>query len=165
MGLSKERFRRDRERLVVELAETGDHLIGEIDLVLSAYPDLKRPGLETTIFMEKMAELFIGDLDRLSESELKLLEGMASVARDMGKARLFDETYLGHMLTQASIPGMLGHMLGVRVGDNTVAREVSRFSTELEPEAIRGLAEIIGFDPEKADGTFTSVEVWRCRRP
>jgi glutamate/tyrosine decarboxylase-like PLP-dependent enzyme len=60
------------------------------------------------------------------------------------------------MLTEASIPGMMGYLLGIRTGSNTVAREVSIFESEVEPEAIRGLAEMVGYDPDKADGTFTS---------
>jgi len=92
----------------------------------------------------------------MSEGERFVINALGSVVRDVKDARVFNSTYLGHMLTEASIPGMLGYMLGIRTGSNTVAREVSFMESNLEPEAMKGLAKIIGYDPEIADGTFTS---------
>lgn len=139
--------------LAREAGERG-HSAMEIERVLAAYFDPENPEMGLEKFMDNLAQMAVAE--PMSRSERSIINALGSVVRDVRNARLFNDTYLGHMLTEASIPGMFGYILGIRTGSNTVAREVSFMESDLEPEAIRGLAELIGYDPEEAEGTFTS---------
>ncbi len=91
-----------------------------------------------------------------TSSNPKVAEVLRSISERLDTARKFDEKYLGHMLSEPMIPGLVGAILAMRVNSNTVAREVSEVESAMEPEAIRMIAEMIGYDPEVASGTFTS---------
>ncbi len=144
-----------RQELVQVFASEGTHSEEEIDKVLSAFIDPQNPEMGLDKFMENISTMAMGEVE-LNANDKAVFDALMSVVGDVRDARLFNHTYIGHMLTEASIPGMLGYLLGIRTGSNTVAREVSIFESEVEPEAIRGLAEMVGYDPDRADGTFTS---------
>jgi len=91
-----------------------------------------------------------------SAEQQKIARQLMGIFDEVKDARQFNETYIGHMLSEASIPGMWGYMLATRLGSNTVAREVSELESRLEPEAIRGLMKMVGYDQNEASGTFTS---------
>jgi len=82
-----------------------------------------------------------------------LRENVLGVVKD---ARRFNDTYMGHLLSESSLPALLSYILALRVGSNTVSREVSIFESELEPTVIQWLMQIVGFDPKVGSGTFTS---------
>ncbi len=146
----------NRKQLALQLAtREGSHDPRLVDKVLSMYPDPDNPRMSLNGFISNLEQIAI-DGRNTDKNDRTLLAGLNSVLKDIDSARLFNETYIGHMLTEASIPGLLGYIMGLKTGSNTVAREVSLAESKLEPEAIRGLAKIIGYDPEKADGTFTS---------
>ncbi len=151
--MSKERFK--RLELAKEFARDSEHSVEEIDKVLAAYFDPDNPEVGLEKFMHNLEEMAVSGRE-LTENDLAVIQALNTVLADVKDARLFNETYLGHMLTEASIPGMLGYIMGIRTGSNTVAREVSIFESELEPEAIKGLLDMVGFDRNRGDGTFTS---------
>ncbi len=121
----------------------------EISRVLGIYFDPSNPETQLTSLMGSLIHLSVRGNRELG-NELERMVG------EVNEERKFDQTYIGHMLTRPSIPGLIGMALGQATNVNTVAREVSLVESELEPEAIAGLAKIIGYDPKEADGTFTS---------
>jgi len=90
------------------------------------------------------------------QSEGVLCNEIDFLATKLEKARQFNPTYVGHMLSRTAIPAMLGDFVARITGSNTVAREVSLQESALEIEATRALLDIVGFDPKRASGTFTS---------
>lgn len=110
------------------------------------------PGYEN--FAKSLLNFALGDL-RSAEHE-KILNQMTVLFNDTKDARRFNATYVGHMLSEATIPAMTAHMYATRLGSNSVAAEVSKLETKLEPEAIGFLLDIVGYDKDKASGTFTS---------
>lgn len=122
--------------------------------VLNYFIDPQNPHMGYEKFARETLEMFTnGDNSQESKEMQEQLMGMFTQIKD---ARKFNETYIGHMLSEASIPGMWGYMMALRLGSNTVAREVSEMESRLEPEAIHGLMEIVGYNPNEASGTFTS---------
>ncbi len=105
------------------------------------------------ILLQNMAD---GDRGFVSRKNPQAMQAIQRIFEHLKKAQRFDKFYLGHMLTEASIPAMLAYILAIRSGSNTVAREVSEVESALEPEAIGWLAELVGFDKKSASGTFTS---------
>jgi glutamate decarboxylase len=97
-----------------------------------------------------------GEEDQFTQKNPKIIQTLKYIFSQINEAQRFNENYLGHMLSEPSIPGLYAYMMALRVNSNTVAREVSVVESELEPEAIKWMAELIGYDPEKASGTFTS---------
>ena len=78
--------------------------------------------------------------------------------------------YIGHMKSDISAPALLGWLAAMLHNPNNTSREASRVGTTLEVEALAMLAEMLGYDPAKAQGHFTSggtvanlEAVWRAR--
>ncbi|MFC4726117.1 aspartate aminotransferase family protein (plasmid) [Glycocaulis abyssi] len=87
-----------------------------------------------------------------------------------GETATFSPHYAGHMVSDASMPALLGHVLATLHNPNNTSKEVSRVGTQIEAEAIAMLARMIGFDPAHARGHMTSCgtianfeAVWRAR--
>lgn len=87
-----------------------------------------------------------------------------------GELPAYTPRYLGHMTSELSLPGLLGHFAALLHNPNNTSREASRVGTALESQAIDSLAEMVGFDPTVARGHFTSggtlanlEAVWRAR--
>lgn len=87
-----------------------------------------------------------------------------------GETATFSPHYAGHMVSDASMPALLGHILATLHNPNNTSKEVSRVGTQIEAEAIAMLARMIGFDPAIARGHMTSCgtianfeAVWRAR--
>jgi glutamate/tyrosine decarboxylase-like PLP-dependent enzyme len=78
--------------------------------------------------------------------------------------------YVGHMVSELSLPALLGHFAAVLHNPNLVSAEVAPVAEALEREAIGFLLEMMGFDPVEGRGHFTSggtianIEaLWRAR--
>ena len=82
----------------------------------------------------------------------------------------FSPRYLGHMVSDVSVPALLGHMAMLFENANLASREAAIVASALETEAINLLASMVGLDPKPARGHFTSggtlanfEAVWRAR--
>ena len=82
----------------------------------------------------------------------------------------FSPRYLGHMVSDVSIPGLLGHVAMLFENANLASREAAMVASRLETEAINLLADMVGLDPTPTRGHFTSggtmanfEAVWRAR--
>lgn len=149
---------RERENLAGQFAQRSEHSQKNIERVLSAFIDPQNPKMSLNNFANHLTNMAVGKGTRRSHTldDQNITQKMQQLSGQVSDARLFNETYIGHLLSESSIPGMLGSMLAMRIGSNTVSREVSLTESALEPEAIKGLLEIVGYDPEKGSGTFTS---------
>lgn len=144
---------RTRHRLAKQFARiNGHHSVQQIEQVLAAFPDPENPEATRDGFFSAITNSLIGN----SRDEKRMQATMNQLADDIASAREFNATYIGHELSESAIPAIIATSMAARNNGNTVAREVSLAESALEPEAIRGLLEIVGFDPDKASGTFTS---------
>ncbi|RME17909.1 MAG: decarboxylase [Bdellovibrio sp.] len=82
----------------------------------------------------------------------------------------FSPRYIGHMVSETSLPALFGHMITLLHNPNNISGEVSKVGALLEKEAIAFLSEMLGFDVSLAQGHFTSggtvanIEaLWRAR--
>ncbi len=146
-----ERQRITTKDLALQL-ETTSHSAESIERVLAAFID---PNMETATregFFRRMSSSLIGRSKRVSH----VSSAINSVNDDISWGRQFNATYIGHELSESAIPAIIATAIAARNNGNTVAREVSRPESALEPEAIGALLELVGFDPEVGSGTFTS---------
>lgn len=78
------------------------------------------------------------------------------VLKDLeGETPKFTPRYIGHMVSEVSLPALLGHVCALLHNPNNSSREVSRVTSRLEEEAIAQLAGMLGFTTD-ACGHFTS---------
>ncbi|PWE18067.1 decarboxylase [Marinicauda salina] len=113
---------------------------------------------------ERFAAGFLGERERMSQQldELKRLMRRETPT--------YSPRYAGHMVSELTLPALLGHFTALLHNPNNTSKEVSRVGTVIEAEAIRMLAGMVGFDPDAARGHFTSggtvanfEGVWRAR--
>jgi glutamate/tyrosine decarboxylase-like PLP-dependent enzyme len=78
--------------------------------------------------------------------------------------------YIGHMVSELSLPAIFGHFAILLHNPNNTSKEVSRVGLVIEKEAIRMLGDLVGYDPEHVMGHFTSggtvanfEGMWRAR--
>ncbi len=127
------------------------------------------------------AELFLDDEKAITDSERnsegfhieeERLHSALKTLCDMllAEAPTFTPRHLSHMVSEASLPAIFGHLAALLHNPNNTSREVSRVGARVEFEAITMLAKMIGFDPAVAQGHFTSggtianfEAVWRAR--
>lgn len=117
----------------------------------------------------------VGPADRLSPERLERREILSRELAELCEA-LTAETptytprYIGHMKAEVSLPALLGWLAAMLHNPNNTSREASKVGTVIEAEAIAMLAAMLGYDPAKAEGHFTSggtvanfEAVWRAR--
>jgi glutamate/tyrosine decarboxylase-like PLP-dependent enzyme len=82
----------------------------------------------------------------------------------------FSPRYIAHMKADLSLPGLLGWFAAMLHNPNNSSRDASRVGSVIETEAIAALAAMLGYDPARAQGHFTSggtvanfEAVWRAR--
>jgi glutamate/tyrosine decarboxylase-like PLP-dependent enzyme len=68
----------------------------------------------------------------------------------------FTPRYIGHMVSEISLPSLLAEFAMLLHNPNNASREASKVGLAIEKEAIQDLAAMIGFDPAFARGHFTS---------
>ncbi|WP_421785076.1 pyridoxal phosphate-dependent decarboxylase family protein [Hyphobacterium sp.] len=112
----------------------------------------------------RMGPSFLAERERLAQEVAMLCERLT------GEIPKYTPRYIGHMVSELSIPAMLGHFATLLHNPNNTSRDVARVSGAIEDEAIAMLAGMIGFDPDAAQGHFTCggtlanfEGVWRAR--
>ena len=82
----------------------------------------------------------------------------------------FSNRYLGHMISDVSIPALIGNVSVLFCNPNLASKEVATAGIMFELQAINELAGMVGFDPVAARGHFTSggtianfEAFWRAR--
>lgn len=96
------------------------------------------------------------------------LESLVSVLQ--AEIPTFSPHYLGHMISDTSVPALLGHMAVLFENPNLASREAATAGSQLEVEAINALAAMVGYPVQPARGHFTSggtvanfEAFWRAR--
>jgi len=113
--------------------------------------------------------------ERRTPSYLGARAGLSQALSELNEL-LKDETpkftprYIGHMVSELSLPGILGHFATLLHNPNNTSKEVSKVGTVIERQAIEMLAELVGYDPKGVAGHFTSggtianfEAIWRAR--
>jgi len=110
------------------------------------------------------APLLRGEQARLSATALELCDRLTA------EIPTHTPHYIGHMKAELSLPALIGWFAAMLHNPNNTSRESSRVGVEIEAEAIAMLAAMVGFDPGRAQGHFTSggtvanfEGVWRAR--
>ncbi len=82
----------------------------------------------------------------------------------------FSNRYLGHMISDVSIPALIGNAAVLFCNPNLASKEVASVGLMFEMQAINELAKMVGFEIESARGHFTSggtvanfEAFWRAR--
>ncbi len=82
----------------------------------------------------------------------------------------FSRRYLGHMISDISIPALIGNAAVLFCNPNLASKEVAAAGMQFEMQAVNKLAAMIGFDVKSARGHFTSggtvanfEAFWRAR--
>ena len=119
--------------------------------------------------------LLVGPAERLSPERLErreiLSRELAALCESLtAETPTYTPRYIGHMKAEVSLPALLGWLAAMLHNPNNTPREASTVGTVIEAEAIGMLAAMIGYDPAKAEGHFTSggtvanfEAVWRAR--
>lgn len=78
--------------------------------------------------------------------------------------------YIGHMVSELTLPSLLGHFAMLLHNPNNTSRDASNIGSKVEVEVIAMLAKMLGFDPARATGHITGggtvanfEAVWRAR--
>ena len=103
----------------------------------------------------------ISDKDRTSKyfvERKKLFETNVDklLKRFRNEIPTFTPRYIGHMVTEISLPALMGHIITLLHNPNNITGEASRVGIKIEDEAIQDLAEMVGYDTENSIGHFTS---------
>jgi glutamate/tyrosine decarboxylase-like PLP-dependent enzyme len=113
-------------------------------------PEINAPGREQVRMVEREIENFFAILQQ--------------------EVPTFSNRYLGHMISDVSIPALIGNAAVLFCNPNLASKEVASAGLQLEMQAINELAKMIGLEPVAARGHFTSggtvanfEAFWRAR--
>mgnify|MGYP002630239236 CR=1 FL=1 len=149
-------------------SENETWLKGEIESILSHWfrwrQDLFPDDPYAILEEDKKSAAFLQHQTKLSQNIRQLNDRL----RD--EVPKYSPRYIGHMVSEISLPAMLGHMAALVHNPNNTSKESARVTLPIEKEAIEMLAEMVGYDPDTARGHFTSggtianfESIWRAR--
>lgn len=82
----------------------------------------------------------------------------------------FTPRYMGHMVSEVSLPAFFGHIAMLLHNPNNASEEVAKTGHKIEVEAINALLQMVGFPTKEGRGHFTSggtianlEAFWRAR--
>jgi len=99
---------------------------------------------------DQLSPEFQANVEKLKYEVLDL------VTRLQKEVPSFSPRYIGHMVSEISIPALIGHIINLLHNPNNITGEVARVGIEIEREAIAVLMTMLGYDPEVGRGHFTS---------
>lgn len=113
---------------------------------------------------ERRAPAFLAEREFLAQRLSELCDALTA------EIPTYTPRYVGHMKAELSLPALFGWFAAMLHNPNITSKEASKVGTVIETEAIAMLAEMLGFDPNTAQGHFTSggtlanfEGVWRAR--
>ena len=86
-----------------------------------------------------------------------------------GESPKFSTRYIGHMVSEVSLPALLGHMVMLLHNPNNLSAQVSKVGSMIENESIAALSGMLGFNLGSnghftSGGTIANIEaLWRAR--
>ncbi len=93
---------------------------------------------------------FIENRQRIKRNVHQLLR------RFQNEVPSFSPRYIGHMLTEVSMPALIGHIITLLHNPNNISGESSRVGIVIEDEAINDLLKMIGYEENLGSGHFCS---------
>jgi glutamate/tyrosine decarboxylase-like PLP-dependent enzyme len=94
---------------------------------------------------------FAQAVERTRQSLEKLMRDYSS------EIPMYSPHFVSHMVSETSIPSVLGHFLALLHNPNNVTRDSSSVGLGIETEAVAMIAQMLGFrDPVQVRGHFTS---------
>ncbi len=113
---------------------------------------------------ERREPAFLADREAMSQALAELNDLLED------ETPKFTPRYIGHMVSEISLPAIFGHFAALLHNPNNTSKEVARVGTVIEREALEMLAEMIGFEPSEVAGHFTGggtmanfEAIWRAR--
>ncbi len=118
---------------------------------------------------------YVQVLDRLNPDFLQYQESLRDQLFEMlsqlkQSMPFFSPRYLGHMAKDILTPGLLGYIAAMFYNQNNITRESATVTTGFEAEAMQGLAQMLGYDPQRSwghlcsGGTLANIEaLWTAR--
>lgn len=118
---------------------------------------------------------YIQALDRQNSDFLQYQESLRDQLFEMlsqlkQSMPFFSPRYLGHMAKDILTPGLLGYIAAMFYNQNNITRESATVTTAFEAEAMQGLAQMLGYDPQRSwghlcsGGTLANIEaLWTAR--
>lgn len=73
-----------------------------------------------------------------------------------GETPKFTPRYIGHMVSETSLPAILGHIVMLVHNPNMASLEAAKVASKIEGDALADLHRMIGFEVDSAKGHFTS---------
>lgn len=144
-------------------SEHAPWLRDEMSAMLDHWFDWRKRRFEQSVDADGPVETGVGH-DRLSERLAVLREALTE------ETPTFTPRYIAHMKSDLSLPAILGWFAAMLHNPNNTSREASRVGSVIETEAVAHLATMLGYDPDQAQGHFTSggtvanfEAMWRAR--
>ena len=149
-------------------SENGPWVRGEFQAILDHWYDWRRSLFsddpEAISRDRRLSTDFLREREILAQELRNLLEMLRS------EVPKFTPRYIGHMVSELSLPALFGHFATLLHNPNNTSREAAKVGARIESEAIAMLAQMLGFDPAQAQGHFTGggtlanfEAVWRAR--
>jgi glutamate/tyrosine decarboxylase-like PLP-dependent enzyme len=154
---------------VIESFFIGPHA-ENTDFIEDVWRDLLRGTLQhrrETFSADGQIDLPRPDADQQARLRREITDFFAILQREVPT---FSNRYLGHMVSDVSIPALAGNIAVLFSNPNLASKEVATAGIFIETHAINALADMIGFEPGPARGHFTSggtvanfEAFWRAR--
>ena len=149
-------------------SENSAWVRGEFQAILDHWFDWRRSLFsddpEAISPERRLSPEFLRERERLGQAVRVLREKLCA------EVPTFTPRYVGHMVSEVSLPALLGHFATLLHNPNNTSRDVARVGGVIEDEAIAMLAGMVGYDPALAQGHFTGggtvanfEAVWRAR--
>jgi len=149
-------------------SENGPWVRGEFQAILDHWFDWRRSLFaddpEAISEARRLSPAFLHEREVLGQELRNLLDMLRS------EVPKFTPRYIGHMVSELSLPALFGHFATLLHNPNNTSREVAKVGARMESEAIAMLAKMVGYEPKLAQGHFTSggtmanfEAVWRAR--
>jgi len=135
-------------------AENGPWIQGILNELFDAWFDWRR-----SLYPEDGPAISQGDINTpefISRRAHIQEQVMAVMKRLQDEVPSFSPRYIGHMITEVSMPALLGHIITLLYNPNNISGESSRVGILMEDEAIKDLLEMMGYNTEFGSGHFTS---------
>lgn len=151
-GKSIETGQSNDERLAYGLSQGSESSESEIRRVLSFFPESEKYKENISRMSDAVIEILSSD----PKSAAQLKKIIHPITEQLENTRQLNETYMGHMTPQPITPAIWGNVIAAYINANTIAREASRAESQLEPETINCLVEVVGYEKGKASSVFTN---------
>ena len=149
-------------------SENESFVRGELQSILGHWfrwrQDLFPDDPEAITQDERTSAPFLLQREKLSQN----LRHLNELLRD--ELPKYTPRYMGHMVSELSLPAILGHFAALLHNPNNTSKEAAKVTSVIEAEAIAMLANMVGYDPDQAKGHFTSggtvanfEAIWRAR--